>query len=96
MLNSYGNISDKLLEETINDFELNSIWQINKDKIKTCKDCEFRYICTDCRAYLEDPANIFSKPLKCGYNPYTLEWSEWDTDPSKQKSIDYYDLNKIV
>lgn len=31
------------------------LWAINKDKILVCQDCEFRYICTDCRAYLEMP-----------------------------------------
>lgn len=61
-----------------------------------CKDCEFRYICTDCRAYVEDPDDILSKPLKCGYNPYTGEWSEWSTNPLKQKAIDFYGMNNFV
>ena len=60
------------------------------------KDCEFRYICTDCRAYVEDPEDILSKPLKCGYNPYTGEWSEWSTNPLKQKAIDFYGMREMV
>ena len=38
------------------------------------KDCEFRYICTDCRVFIQEDANILSKPLKCNYNPYTALW----------------------
>jgi SPASM domain peptide maturase of grasp-with-spasm system len=52
----------------------NSFWKINKDKVEICKDCEYRYICTDCRALLKDPKNQLSKPLKCNYNPYQGVW----------------------
>ena len=47
-------------------------------------------------AYLEDPENILSKPLKCGYNPYTCEWEEWSTNPLKQKAIEYYGMQDLV
>ncbi|NIG32274.1 grasp-with-spasm system SPASM domain peptide maturase, partial [Enterobacter sp. Ap-916] len=33
-----------------------------------------------------------SKPLKCGYNPYTGEWEEWSINPLKQKAIKYYGM----
>ena len=48
---------------------------IAKHQIEICKDCEFRNVCTDCRAYLSDSGNIFSKPQKCKYDPYTATWS---------------------
>jgi SPASM domain peptide maturase of grasp-with-spasm system len=50
------------------------LWEMNKDKIEVCRDCEFRYICTDCRAFLKDAKNIYSKPEKCSYDPYTAKW----------------------
>jgi len=37
-----------------------------------------------------------SKPLKCGYSPYTNEWEEWSTNPLKQKAIDFYDMREII
>ncbi|NJL11422.1 MAG: SPASM domain-containing protein [Calothrix sp. SM1_7_51] len=55
MSQSFGNIKDTTLEEAINHPDFKKYWDINKDKIHVCKDCEFRYICTDCRAYIEDP-----------------------------------------
>ncbi len=57
----------------------------------------------DCRAYVEDPhdqsgtdGTNLSKPLKCGYNPYTGEWSEWSTNPLKEKGIKYYGMEDLV
>ncbi len=93
---SYGNIRNVKLENVLNEPNFKTLWGITKDKINVCKDCEFRYVCTDCRAYLEDPSNIFSKPLKCGYNPYTAEWSEWSTNPLKQKAIKFYGMEELV
>ena len=96
MKESYGNIKDTTLAEAIEKPGFKKYWDINKDKIHVCRDCEFRYICTDCRAYVEDPEDILSKPLKCGYNPYTGEWSEWSTNPLKQKAIDFYGMREMV
>lgn len=96
MVQSFGNIKDTTLEEALNHPNFKKYWNITKDQIEVCKDCEFRHICTDCRAYVEDPINIYSKPLKCGYNPYTNEWSEWSTNPLKQKAIEFYGMKDLV
>lgn len=93
---SFGNIKDTTLEEALNQGDFKKYWNITKDEIVVCKDCEFRHICTDCRAYIEDQDNINSKPLKCGYDPYTNEWSEWSTNPLKQKGIDYYSMRELI
>ena len=71
-------------------------WRITKDQIEICKDCEFRYVCSDCRAYVENPEDIYSKPLKCGYNPYTCEWEEWSQNPLKQRGIEYYGMKELI
>jgi len=49
-------------------------WHIVKDQITVCKECEFRTICTDCRAFTLDPSKANAKPAKCDYSPYTLKW----------------------
>ncbi|MEM1319262.1 MAG: grasp-with-spasm system SPASM domain peptide maturase [Bacteroidota bacterium] len=92
MPRSYGNIKDTTLGAALHHPDFKRYWNIHKDKIHVCKDCEFRYICTDCRAYVENPEDIHSKPLKCGYNPYTNEWSAWNTNPLKQKAMEYYGM----
>jgi SPASM domain peptide maturase of grasp-with-spasm system len=97
MQQSYGNIKDTTFKQALNHKDFKQYWNLSKDNIEICKDCEFRYICTDCRAYTErthvnkDELDI-SKPLKCGYNPYTAEWDEWSSNPLKQKAIQYYGM----
>lgn len=100
MPQSFGNIKDTTLEEALNHPDFKKYWNVNKDMIAVCKDCEFRHICTDCRAYTErthfEGEIDLSKPLKCGYNPYTNEWAEWSTNPLKEKAIEYYGMQDLV
>ncbi|WP_106917244.1 grasp-with-spasm system SPASM domain peptide maturase [Chryseobacterium aurantiacum] len=97
MQESFGNIRNISLEEIVLQPNFKRYWSLTKDHIEVCKDCEFRYLCTDCRAYTEsshytsDGLDV-SKPLKCGYNPYTNEWEEWSSNPLKQKAIHSYNL----
>lgn len=95
MSEDYGNIKTTSLQEALGHDSFKKYWTINKDKIKICKDCEFRYVCTDCRAYIENPKDEYSKPLKCGYNPYTNEWEDWSSNPIKQNAIEYYSLKEF-
>ncbi len=74
MAKSFGNIKDTTLEEAINKPGFKDLWYICKDQIDVCKDCEFRYMCTDCRCFIKDPDNIYSQPAKCPYNPYICLW----------------------
>jgi SPASM domain peptide maturase of grasp-with-spasm system len=90
MIESFGNICNQSLEEAIAQPDFKKYWDLTKDNIEICKDCEFRYVCTDCRAYTENTAKNkkgvdISKPLKCGYNPYAGRWENWTKNPLKQK-----------
>lgn len=101
MPQTFGNIKHTTLEEALHHKDFKKYWNLTKDKIEVCKDCEFRYICTDCRAYTErtheDKEGLdISKPLKCGYDPYTGEWKEWSTNPLKEKAIKYYGMQELV
>jgi SPASM domain peptide maturase of grasp-with-spasm system len=96
MAQSFGNIRDTSFTEALAHPDLKKYWNIKKDDIAVCKDCEFRYVCTDCRAYIENLDDVYSKPLKCGYNPYTATWEKWSSNPLKQKSIEYYGMQELV
>jgi SPASM domain peptide maturase of grasp-with-spasm system len=96
MKESYGNLKNTTIESAINKTNFEKYWNIKKDEINVCKDCEFRYICTDCRAYIEDPNDIYSKPLKCGYSPYTNIWENWSLSSLKDKAIKYYELEGTI
>jgi SPASM domain peptide maturase of grasp-with-spasm system len=93
MQEHFGNILTTDIEEVFNNINFRKLWEIKKDNIETCKDCEFRHVCSDCRAYIDEPENIYSKPLKCGYSPYTNEWEDWSKNDLKEKTIKYYNLN---
>lgn len=95
MKENFGNIRDTTLREALNKPGFKKYWNITKDQISVCKDCEFRHVCTDCRAYVENPDDDYSKPLKCGYDPYTCTWEEWSKHPLKQQAVTHYGLGAL-
>lgn len=58
---SFGNIRKNRLKDVAEMKEFQEIWHIKKDDIDVCKDC---------RAYISNPNDIYSKPQKCMYNPF--------------------------
>jgi SPASM domain peptide maturase of grasp-with-spasm system len=74
MKNSYGHINNSDIYSILKLKKFQTLWTLNKDTIDVCKDCEFRYICSDCRAYTKT-SNIYSKPSKCNYDPYSGTWN---------------------
>lgn len=75
MQQGFGNIKNTTLKEAIEKEGFKDFWFITKDQIDVCKDCEFRYTCTDCRCFTKDPENLYSQPAKCNYNPYIAKWA---------------------
>jgi len=71
--NTFGHIDELDLSTLLDNEEFLKLWSIKKDDIKVCQDCEFRYICSDCRYYTEN-GDLFGKPIRCTYNPYKAEW----------------------
>jgi SPASM domain peptide maturase of grasp-with-spasm system len=74
MEHSYGSINNSTPAAILKLKKFQASWAIKKDAIEICKDCEFRYICSDCRAFTQNN-NPNSKPLKCNYDPYTATWN---------------------
>ncbi len=74
MNSSFGKYQDMSLQEVLKIEDFKKLWNLSKDKINICKICEFRNMCTDCRAYITDQKDILSKPLKCKYDPFTATW----------------------
>jgi len=71
---SFGRLGEISFLEVILKRNFRKLWDISKDQIKVCKDCEFRFICTDCRVFRSSTTDIYAKPLKCNYDPYTAKW----------------------
>jgi SPASM domain peptide maturase of grasp-with-spasm system len=83
MTKTYGNFKENRIEDVIQEKTYQALWNVKKDDIAICKDCEFRYNCSDCRAFTQDTDDEHSKPLRCGYNPYTNVWEDWSINPLK-------------
>lgn len=76
MKKEFGSTEETTIAQVLNDEMFTNLWTISKEHISVCKDCEFRRICTDCRAFISDSDNEMSKPAKCTYNPYKGVWEE--------------------
>ena len=94
MSQSFGNIKDTTLEEALCHPDFKKYWNITKDQIEVCKDCEFRHICTDCRAYIEEPDNQYSKPLKC--NPLLLLFYNYFLGCRLASAINFHQINATL
>ncbi len=66
---NYGNLHTKRLSNMLND----DLRFLSKDKIDVCKDCEYRYSCSDCRPD-SNGKGIHEKPWYCTYDPYSGTW----------------------
>ncbi len=62
---------DSLLERML------PYWEYTKDKVERCRDCEFRYVCFDCREIaMRKNGEIDDPNPSCNYNPYTGDWED--------------------
>lgn len=73
MSTTFGHVDNTSFLEVLQEEEFQQKWKLTKDKISICSVCEFREICTDCRAFTIDNLEN-GKPSKCGYNPFISLW----------------------
>lgn len=74
---SYGNLKKESLDEILKGSSLKRCWLCDYSHIETCKDCEFRFACKDCRANSSvDGENFYAKRFRCMYDPYAGKWIE--------------------
>lgn len=76
-----GNVLTQSLKQIVESERLQEIWGSTKDEVLVCQDCEYRYVCFDCRpisqAVNEGRGLYLSAPYpRCTYNPYTGEWGD--------------------
>ncbi len=75
MPEDFGHVRNTTLKAALAHNGFTEKWGITKDQCSVCRDCEFRYGCTDCRAYTQlSGQDGYGKPAHCHYNPYTATW----------------------
>lgn len=71
----YGNILQDSLEEIIHNEKTMSKWFFDFSTIESCKDCEFRFACYDCRPLgLSVCGSMNTKNPRCCYDVYRGVW----------------------
>jgi len=73
-----GNIKHKSVREILRDGDIDKYWDMSKDEIEVCKDCEYRYACFDCRPVERRTKDVRSRNRYCMYDPYSGEWKSWE------------------
>ncbi len=73
---SFGHIDLIDIAELVNSDSYKEFWFVKKDQTTVCKDCEFRYMCTDQRVP-EKKAGQWVHNIDCRYNPYIAKWA-WE------------------
>jgi SPASM domain peptide maturase of grasp-with-spasm system len=87
---TFGHVDNTSFSEVLQAGEFQKKWTLTKDKISICSVCEFRTICTDCRAFTMDNAEN-GKPSKCGYNPFISLWKEEENYLSEKDCGIYFE-----
>ncbi|MGE5343579.1 MAG: SPASM domain-containing protein [Candidatus Omnitrophota bacterium] len=63
-----GNITNTHPANIVLTKQCDPFWELTKDKINGCRQCEFRYFCQDCRVRSErDRGQLDNKPSICSY-----------------------------
>lgn len=73
---NYGNVFQDSLASILYGEKSVDMRGLSKDRIAVCKDCEYRYACSDCRPRATAGENVpfSSKPKECLYDPYSGIW----------------------
>ncbi len=69
----HGNLKRTDLKDLLKPEILNH----SKKTVEGCKDCEYRFICRDCRPD-SITGDLAEKPWYCTYNPYSGQWETFE------------------
>jgi SPASM domain peptide maturase of grasp-with-spasm system len=77
-------VSQSDLKEVVEAPSFQRLWNVSKDSIAVCRDCEFRYMCSDSRIPDQEQGGLWRFESECAYNPYLAKWKgEKDYMPVK-------------
>lgn len=78
----FGNIhpveDERQILQIVQSPDFQRFWNIPKDRIDVCRDCEFRYMCVDARLPEQRNDGSWYFTGECEYNPYICKWKEED------------------
>ena len=72
------NVSNQPLSEML-DRGIRDLWCLNKNRVETCKVCQYLYFCHDCRSWVYGySGNLTPRPPMCTCDTCTGEWGPAD------------------
>lgn len=71
---NFGNISHISLEKILEQKRFQKYWEITKDIIEVCCDCEYRYMCSSSNNPAKKNKKMWIDNVECRYDPYTSTW----------------------
>jgi radical SAM protein with 4Fe4S-binding SPASM domain len=72
-----GNIHTESLSAIIRGEKMQQYWNLTFDRIEPCRQCEYRYVCDDCRPWAYGfTGDLYAKSPRCTYNPLTGRWGK--------------------
>lgn len=75
-INLKYNVFTHSIEEILSEYLKKEVWNVSRDLIKVCCDCEYRYVCKDCRPVAVESEKIYERGNTCKYNPYERRWED--------------------
>lgn len=69
----FGNINDQQICDIVNRTELCYLWNINKNLVEKCKDCQYRYMCVDFSDIKFEEGKYYTIN-ECQFDPYNNKW----------------------
>lgn len=76
LINPKYSVFTNTIEEILEEYLQKELWSISRDSIEICGDCEYRYVCKDCRPIAIKTENLYERGDMCKYNPYERRWEE--------------------
>ncbi len=74
--NSFGKLKKGVLMNLLQSPEFKKLWNVKKDDISVCKDCEYRHMCVDSRKPIHVKGE-WKFDTMCNYDPYSGKWN-WE------------------
>ena len=71
---TFGLIQVDNLREVIGNIEFQKKWNITKDNIEVCRDCQNRFFCMDTADIIQKEGKYYRK-INCKFDPYKNTWN---------------------
>lgn len=70
----FGYVGKDLIADIIKQESFQQLWNVTKDQIEVCKDCQYRYMCLDNSDIIEVKGKLVRDSI-CNFDPYQNRWN---------------------